>query len=156
MSSDPATVPADWSVEEFVQHQVSAGRHAAYPVVDAHGGPVGLVGIADVRRLPAERWAAATVGSVARPLAAVPTVHRADDLTQLSSVLRTSDATRALVIDDGRLVGIVAPSDLARLMVSLRTLAEIDPPTADPGAQPPDPAAPPPAGTFALTGSDTP
>ncbi len=138
MTPRPASVPASWTIEQFVTHHVSAGRHAAYPVVDVSGRPVGLVGLANVRQHPADRWATTSLSDAARPLDRVPVVAASDDLRQLSTALGPSDSARALVIESGRIVGIVAPSDLARLVLSLQAAAEIEPrPAAGPVAAPP-------------------
>ncbi len=127
MTPEPVSIPGTWTIQEFVTHHVSTGRHASYPVLDAGGRLVGLIGLAEVRRLPVERWATTPVSNAAQALERVPVVAPGDGLPKLSVALGPSNASRALVMESGRLVGIVAPSDLARLVVSLQAMAEIDP-----------------------------
>lgn len=128
MTPAPLTVRAATPLEEFVAGVFFGGRHAAYPVVDDAGAPRGLLTVATMRVIPRDEWPQRTVGSVATPLAEVVVVTSHDALGALMGALAGRGDGRALVIDEGRLVGIVAPSDIARLV----GLIEL---TAPPGAR---------------------
>lgn len=127
MTVDPHTVRADVTVEDFIQKYVLGDRHSAYPVTDGNGSLVGLIGLAQLRRIPADRRASTSVRSAATPLSEVPTATPSEPLTALLQRLGSaSSGNRVLVLDDGRLVGIVTSSDLTRL-VEVYTLAGVAP-----------------------------
>lgn len=58
----------------------------------------------------------ATLASLALPVEQVPVVSPDDRATDLLEKLQGSPEGRALVFDHGRLVGIVCPTDLQRML----------------------------------------
>jgi Zn-dependent protease/predicted transcriptional regulator len=125
MSRDPEVVGARTSVADLVQHHFMRLRYASYPVVH-DGRVVGLVTLEDVKRLPADAWAATTAGQVMTPLAACAVVS---PLTSVEAALQEmsgpSARGRALVVDQGQLVGIVSASDVARWIHRLQAMEEL-------------------------------
>jgi len=119
MTPDPECVPAARTVARFVDDVLSSGRHAAYPVLDADGEVVGLVEVKSVRATARESWPVTEVGAVMTPVEAVPVVASTDTVDVLVRRMQETADTRALVIDDGRLLGIVSPSDVVRLTIAL-------------------------------------
>lgn len=113
MSADPVSAPAGMSVAEFVDRQMWQARHSAFPLVE-DGWPTGLVTLNRIRALAPELRAATPLGAVAcaadELAIATPDEPVADVLPRLN---RCGDH-RALVISDGRLVGIVTPTDVSR------------------------------------------
>ncbi len=121
MSPEPVTVDdattIDALLDSFLRH-----HRSAYPVLRA-GRLVGLVTLTEVRTLPAERRITATVADVMVPVADCR-IARPDDA--LLDVLRADGRpTRILVVAPGspdpsagevRLVGIVTPTDIARVI----------------------------------------
>jgi Zn-dependent protease len=122
MSREPRTVAASCTIAEFVADHLLGDRHSAYPVLGPQGRVAGLVTLAQLRAVPADRRRVTTVGAVAIPLESVPSASPDDPLLEL--LRRTTPVTggRALVFDAGRLVGIVTPTDVARL-VEIKALA---------------------------------
>ena len=122
MSPDPITVDADEPVATFVDGLLRHGRHSGYPVVRG-GEVVGLVTLADVQRSAPGDASGATVGELALPIARIPIVAPDASVSELLGVAADRSVTRTLVMDDGRLVGIVASSDLSRLLAVLELQA---------------------------------
>jgi Zn-dependent protease len=116
MASRPTTVPAEMTLSEFADGPFAATRHAAYPVLDDGGRVVGLLGFRDVAAVEPARWDAARVRALARPLDDVLTLAPGDDLGTAASELVADDLRRALVLDDGRLAGLLSMTDVARLI----------------------------------------
>ncbi|WP_163507166.1 site-2 protease family protein [Fodinicola acaciae] len=116
MSSRPVVVPAWWTVDAFVDRLAGSGLgHRTFPVVDFDGRPVGLVSLGDLVAGQRVRRPDLCVRDIARPLGAghsVPSGEALSDVTQ-SGVLR-DPADAVLVVDDGRLVGILTAADLSR------------------------------------------
>jgi Zn-dependent protease/CBS domain-containing protein len=117
MTAQPRTAPGWITVEDFIQRYVLGDRHSAYPVADQDGSIVGLVTLTQLRDVAPSRRTTTSVGDIALPLHAVPTAAPQEPLTALlERMAAAGPRSRALVVDGGRVVGIVTPSDLARLM----------------------------------------
>ena len=116
MTPDPTTVSADSSVAGFVAGALLSGRHASYPVVDAQGDVVGIIGLGNVQTIPRDDWKTTTTADVATPLADLVHVPPGTALPQLLSAMGQRAEHRALVVSDGKVRGIIAPSDVTRLV----------------------------------------
>jgi len=98
-------------VAELVEEYVYRHHHKLYPVVD-DGRLVGCVTTRQIRELPREEWQTTSVGALASgcsPENSVP--PDADAMAALSRMSRTR-ASRLLVVDGERLVGILTLKDL--------------------------------------------
>jgi Zn-dependent protease len=114
MSREPITAPDSITVDELLDQYVIAHHCASFPLT--HDGRVtGLVTLARYRALDPRRRADIKVGEIAWPLADVTTAQP-DEMA--FDVLRrqTGGDGRVLVFDNGALVGIVSPSDFARVV----------------------------------------
>jgi Zn-dependent protease/CBS domain-containing protein len=114
MTPAPDTVPAHLTVSELIDGYLFARRHSSFPLVDPDGHPVGLVTLARVKQVPADRRGQTRLRDIAYRLDEVPTAVPEDPLTELLPRLTRVADGRALVLDDGRLVGIVTPTDITR------------------------------------------
>lgn len=114
MTPDPDTAPAGIPVSEFVESYLLQRRHTSFPLLDAAGRPIGLVTAVRVKALPRDRWAQTSLAAVACPMAEVPTAAPDEPLSELLPRLDGPTGGRALVLDGGRLVGIVSPLDVTR------------------------------------------
>jgi Zn-dependent protease len=122
MTRDPESVPGDITVAELVEHYVLGSRHSAYPLVDRVGAPLGLITLDRVRSVPAPARSSARVAEAAFAIDDVPVVGPSDRVADLLPRLTASRPRRALVVDDGRLVGILSATDIARA-VDARAMA---------------------------------
>ena len=113
MTPDPITVPATVSAWELLRLSRQTG-HSVYPVIDEHGDAVGLIATRQAERLPAHRRDWVTVRDL---LAAGPHPLAFDAETEaLAAVpaLLGNPLHRAAVLRAGRLVGLLALSDVSR------------------------------------------
>jgi Zn-dependent protease/predicted transcriptional regulator len=113
MTPDPITVPATVSAWELLRLSRQTG-HSVYPVIDEHGDAVGLIATRQAERLPAHRRDWVTVREL---LAAGPHPLAFDAETEaLAAVpaLLGNPLHRAAVLRAGRLVGLLALSDVSR------------------------------------------
>ncbi len=122
MTAHPHSAPGWISVEDFVHDYLLGDRHSAYPVEGAGGTVSGLITLNQLRRLPPAQRATTLVADAAVPLEQVPLARPTEPVTALMERLDPAVGRRVLVMDDGRVVGIVTASDIARL-VDVRTLA---------------------------------
>jgi Zn-dependent protease/CBS domain-containing protein len=117
MTAHPHTAPGWITVDEFVQRYVLGDRHSAYPVIDRSGSISGLITLRQLRDLAPERRPHTAVGDVAQPLHEVPSGAPQEPLTALLERMAPGGPrSRALVLDGGQVVGIVTPTDVARLI----------------------------------------
>ena len=117
MTAQPHAAPGWLTVADFIERYVLGDRHSAYPVADRDGSIVGLVTLRQLRELAPNRRTTTSVREIALPLHSVPTAAPLEPLSALIERLAAAGhGSRALVIDGGRVVGIVTPSDLARLI----------------------------------------
>lgn len=117
MTDRPHTAPGWITVDDFVQRYVLGDRHSAYPVVDQSGTVTGLITLRQLRDVAPERRATTTVAEIAQPLHEVPSGAPLEPLTTLlERMAPAGPRSRALVFDDGRVVGIVTPTDVTRLI----------------------------------------
>jgi CBS domain-containing protein len=114
---EPIGVPAGTSVERFLDEIVVAHRHVVYPVL-AEDGPVGLVSFRDALRVAREDRAGRRVEEIMVPLARVLVLDADRPLAEAVGELLAAPLRRALVSADGRLAGMLSPTDALRVLES--------------------------------------
>ncbi|MFG3310167.1 site-2 protease family protein [Streptomyces wuyuanensis] len=119
MTPGPETVPATTTVGDFLTDPHYRFRHSAFPVVDAGNTTIGLITLKRADAVPVEDRPSTSVERVSLPLEDVATPQPGDPLARLVPDLQSSPAHRALVLDSGRLVGIVTTSDISRVIARL-------------------------------------
>ncbi|HEX9363674.1 MAG TPA: site-2 protease family protein [Candidatus Dormibacteraeota bacterium] len=116
MTSPVVTIP-DWvTVEQFLESVAPNHSFTTYPIHEPSGKLTGVVRLSDLVRLPAGERAEKHLIDVARPIAEVPTTNPREDLSTLIYRVGLGIEQRVLVFDDGNLVGIVSPADVARVL----------------------------------------
>jgi CBS domain-containing protein len=85
-------------------------------VVRADGSAVGLVTLSRLREVPAHMRTTLTAAEIATPMERVVTARPDDLVVDLLARFTVGSGRRALVIDDGALVGIVTASDVERAL----------------------------------------
>ncbi|MCK8437230.1 CBS domain-containing protein [Streptomyces sp. D2-8] len=122
MTPEPLTVPADTTVTGFLTDVRYRYRHSAFPVTD-DGSPVGLVTLDGARRVPQDEARAVMVREVMVPLSQTIVVGPDSPLADLLPRMEPGAEHRVLVVEHGRLVGIVSLSDVSRTVTWLMNTA---------------------------------
>jgi len=115
MVPDPVVVGPSLNVQDFIEGVFMPTRHTAYPVVDASGRPLGLVGFRPALEVPREQWATTSVLAVMVPAEEACV----DPLTPIADVmprLAEEGLRRLLVCRDGRLAGLLSFTDVSRAL----------------------------------------
>lgn len=115
MTRDPEFVPGDETLDRLVHDRLLGGRHSRYPVLH-NGSIVGVVTLADIKRVPRDAWPTTlTIEVTNRDLSEL--VIR-DDATVMSILPKfTPDRPGALIVaSEGRLAGIVTRADVVSLL----------------------------------------
>jgi Zn-dependent protease len=115
MSASPMLVPAELTLEDMAHSYFLGGRHTRYPVI-ADGTVVGLVDIGAAQSVPRERWPHTTVGEVARRDLSELFVTPETTVDRVLPRLDPSQVGVVLVVEAGRLAGIVTRADVIRLI----------------------------------------
>lgn len=120
MTPNPVSVHARLTIAELLQGPAYRYRHSAFPVVSGDGAaPVGLVTVHRAQEIAAREGTDATVADAMFTMDEVVTAGRDEPLGGVLLKLESSPARRALVLEDGRLVGIVSSSDINRVLTWL-------------------------------------
>ena len=115
MVSDPVVVSAELSLGQFMDDVVSRHRYTTYPVVE-DGRAVGLLPFRSLANVPRGDWDKHAVRESMLPLDRVPRLDASDELADALAALGESDIRRGLVLEDGRLVGLLSITDVARAL----------------------------------------
>ncbi|MBI2856096.1 MAG: site-2 protease family protein [Chloroflexi bacterium] len=114
MDSSPDTVAPDTSVEELVRRWfLQRGRRAA-PVCDSDNLK-GIITLTDVKGLPQHRWNSTAVRDV-MTRQPIYSVGPDDDLNGALRLLAEHDLNQVLVLQEGRLVGMLTRADVIRYL----------------------------------------
>ncbi len=116
-----ARVPPDTSVESAVRDILLASDQESIPI-EADGKWIGLVSLADIRKLPQERWPEVTVSEVMTSAEQMPTLPPDAVAEQALERLGDSRTDQIPIVDRGTMVGVVSGRDLAKWL-SLRGVA---------------------------------
>jgi CBS domain-containing protein len=101
-------------VQQFLDGYVFPYRYSTFPLTEDDGTLAGLVSLKRVKEVPAEdRWRVAA-RDVACPIDDVPIAAPDDRVVDLLPRMADCADGRALVVEGGRLVGIVSPTDVMR------------------------------------------
>jgi PDZ domain-containing secreted protein/Zn-dependent protease/CBS domain-containing protein len=114
MSRDPVVVPSSVTIRDFVDEVSRTRGHSTYPVVDG-GRLAGLVSIRHAAQVPYEERDLKRVADVMLRDADVPVLRPDQQLFDAVQALQAGPG-RAAVMDDGRLVGLLSMSDIARAL----------------------------------------
>ncbi len=111
MSGDPVTVDPDTYVRDLVEHYIYRTHHKLYPVVD-DGRLQGCVTLDRVKEIPREKWDWTRVGELASGCSEENTVGPEVDAMEALTRMRRHGVSRLMVVDNGKLVGILSLKDL--------------------------------------------
>ena len=115
MIREPVTVPASMSIGRFMDEVAWSRRYTSYPVVD-DGRVVGLLAFRCVAEVPRSEWEARLVRDCMIPRERVPVLHEDDPAVDALAELGETEISRGIVLEDGRLAGLISITDLARAL----------------------------------------
>jgi len=122
MTSPVVTLP-DWvTVEQFLESVAPNHSFTTYPVHEPSGKLTGVVRLSDLVRIPSGERGQKHLIDVARSIAEVPVTNPREDLSALIQRIGAGLDQRVLVFDNGTLVGIVSPADVARVLTVRQTI----------------------------------
>jgi Zn-dependent protease len=115
MSKSPVIVPSWITVELLVDQYVMGHEFTSFPTHSIDGRIDGLVTMRGIKQIPMQQRSKRRAIDIAIPIDRVPTARQDENITDLLKRMGTASDGRAMVYDGGTLVGVVSPSDIARL-----------------------------------------
>lgn len=107
----PVTVPGSLSLQELVEGYVYKYHHKFFPVMD-NQDVLGCVTTRQVGAVARENWPKIMVSEIMRKCSSENAVGPDDDVTQVLSKMNSTGLSRMMVLEHGRLVGIVSLKDI--------------------------------------------
>jgi Zn-dependent protease len=115
MSKNPVIVPSWITVELLVDQYVMGHEFTSFPTHSIDGRIDGLVTMRGIKQVPPQQRSNRRAIDIAIPADRVPVARQDEPITDLLKRIGTASDGRAMVYDGGTLVGIISPSDIARL-----------------------------------------
>jgi Zn-dependent protease/CBS domain-containing protein len=125
MTADPEPVAASLTVERFLEQGSPRLDHSAFPLTVGDPTPIGLITLERVRGVPPFARDDVRLREIMYPLNQLVLAAPDDPAEALIPRLTTAPGHHALILDDGRLVGMVTPADISRALrwASMRSRA---------------------------------
>jgi Zn-dependent protease/CBS domain-containing protein len=115
MKSDPVTVSPSLSIEDLVEDYIYKHHYKMYPVVEG-GKLIGCVTINQVKEIPKEERDKRKVAELAQSCSEKNTIGPDEDAMQALSIMRKNRASRLMVAEDGKLIGMISLKDMMGLL----------------------------------------
>jgi Zn-dependent protease/predicted transcriptional regulator len=115
MNRNPVTVAPDIRLDRLVEDYIYRYHHKLFPVVDGER-LVGCVTTRQVKAVPREQWAATTVGELTEACSDANSIRPDTDAVDALARMHRSHVGRLMVVEDGRLQGIIALKDLLHFL----------------------------------------
>ena len=116
MTPDPVQAPDNITVEDALHGYILASRHSTFPTHDAAGQLSGLLTLTALKNVAPTARTTTLIKEIICPLDRVSTVRPGDPATNLPDQSEGCSEGRTLVVENRRLVGIVSPSDINRML----------------------------------------
>jgi CBS domain-containing protein len=137
MVRDPVSVRAGATLQAFMDEIFLPTRHTAFPVLDGIEA-VGIVSFRSALEVPPELWPVTSVSAIMATGPDVAIDARAP-LTEALPRLTGGDLRRLLVVDDGRLAGLLSATDVLRVLEVRTRVAATERRRTAPAPAPPRP-----------------
>jgi Zn-dependent protease/predicted transcriptional regulator len=115
MEPNPITVPPSISVEQLVEDYIYKYHFKMFPVVDSER-LMGCVTTKQVREIPREEWSRRTVGGLAAECSMENIIEPGADAIKALSIMSRTGNSRLLVVEKGRLLGVITLKDLMKFL----------------------------------------
>ena len=122
MTVGPITVRPSITLTEFIDSYVYRYHHKLFPVQD-NGRLLGVISTNQLRHVPRAEWPFRKVSAVTVPLSNTTTVAPDTQALEALARMREQGQSRLLVVENGRLAGMVTSQDLLNFLTLKLELA---------------------------------
>ena len=123
MRRSPETVPPHLTLRELVDEYFFLRRYHSFPVVEKEE-PVGIITLNQVKEVPQQQWHERTVRDSMLPLEEGVVVRPQEKLSEVLQKMEYSGLRRVLVVQEGKIEGIITASDITRWLQRARDLED--------------------------------
>jgi Zn-dependent protease/predicted transcriptional regulator len=114
MKSNPVTVSTSITLDQLVNDYFYRYHYKMFPVEG--DGLLGCVTSKQVKEVPREEWRSHTVKEVLAPCSAENSIPPHTDAMRALALMNRTGNSRLLVVDDGRLLGIITLKDMLKFL----------------------------------------
>ncbi len=118
MNTNPVAVPPEISLEDLVEHYIYKYHYKMFPVVNESHELLGCVTTKHVKDIPRDEWNRYSVQAVMQPYNPKDAVTPDTDSVEALAIMRRSQSSRLMVVEDGRLIAVLALKDLLEFLSS--------------------------------------
>ena len=115
MTTEPVTVSPEVHLSQLVDDYIYHYHFKMFPVV-ADGKLLGCVTTRHLREVPRDEWPERTVGEITEMCSDDNTIPSTTDAMHALSRMSQAQMSRAMVVDGGRLVGVIALKDMMQFL----------------------------------------
>jgi Zn-dependent protease/CBS domain-containing protein len=115
MATDPVSVPPGITLQDFVEDYLYRYHHQIYPVVK-DGELTGCITVRKLKDVARDEWSHRLVGDMAASCEEAMVVGPDMDATEALGIMNRTGNSRLMVVENGRLVGIVTLKDLSEIL----------------------------------------
>lgn len=115
MNDNPVTVSPDLSIKDFIEDYVYKFHFKMFPVVK-DGKLKGCISTKQIKEVEREKWNSYKIKDVLWECSSDNTVSTDTDASKLLNKMRNTSTSRFMVVDNGKLVGVVVLKDLLDYM----------------------------------------
>ncbi|MBN1542530.1 site-2 protease family protein [candidate division KSB1 bacterium] len=114
IKTDPVTVPPSTTIEKLVEDYIYQHHYKLFPVVEGENRLLGCITLKQVKEIPREEWSRKTVGETILSCSAENTISPHADAVETLALMNRTGASRLMVVEGDRLVGIISLKDLLK------------------------------------------
>ena len=115
MVSEPVTVPPETSLSDLVEDYIYEYHYKMYPVVE-NEKLAGCVELKQVKEIPKEERQGKKVQDIMKSCSPDNTVRPDEDAVKALSIMKQKNRSRLMVVDNDKLVGVVALKDMLEFL----------------------------------------
>ncbi len=115
MKENPVTVSPSISLQELIDDYIFKHHFKMFPVVK-DDKLLGCVTVNQVKQVPKEEWPSRRVDDLALGCTEENTISPDEDAMKALALMNRANASRLMVVDKGKLVGMIALKDMMRFL----------------------------------------
>jgi CBS domain-containing protein len=118
----PIAVDTSMTISEFVNDFVFHHHHRAFPAIE-NGRFVGMIDVRSIKGVPPAEWPSRKIGAYLSDASSYCVLDPDTEATDALRVLMTQNCSKAPVVRNGTLIGMLTRSDLFKLIALRRDIA---------------------------------
>lgn len=115
MKQEPITVAPTVPVDELVSDYFYKYHYKMFPVANGNGLE-GCITTEQIKRIPKDQWSTHTAGEIVEPCSEKNTITPDTEAIKALSLMQQTNKSRLLVVDHGRLQGILTLKDMLKAL----------------------------------------